>query len=190
VETAVSVKRKRICVYCGSRSGGNPKYEALATELGQKMVSNTFDLVYGGGRVGLMGVVSQAVMKNKGQVFGVIPSGLFGKEVADTQITDLQVVGSMHERKALMETLSDAFLALPGGWGTLDEFFEILTWAQIGIHQKPIGILNFEGFFDPLLEQTELMIREGFVDPKYKSLFVVGQTVDEILSQLQASMRG
>lgn len=186
----MSVKRKRICVYCGSRSGVHPKYEALARELAQKMVKNSWDLVYGGGRVGLMGVVSRTVMEEKGQVFGVIPGGLFAKEVADTDITDLQVVGSMHERKALMEQLSDAFLAIPGGWGTLDEFYEILTWAQIGIHKKPIAILNYEGFFDPLLAQTQLMIREGFIDPKNLELFVVGSTVDEVLTKIQSSIRG
>lgn len=186
----MAVKRKRICVYCGSRSGTSPAYAALATELGQKLVSGQMDLVYGGGRVGLMGIVSRTVMQEGGQVFGVIPDGLFGKEVADTQITDLQVVSSMHERKALMEKLSDAFVAIPGGWGTLDEFFEILTWAQIGIHSKPIGLLNFNGFFEPLIQQTQKMVQEGFVDPKYLDLLVVGSTVDELLAKIQSAMRG
>lgn len=186
----MSVKKKRICVYCGSRSGGRPVYEALARQLGEKMVLKEFDLVYGGGKVGLMGVVSQTVMKAGGQVFGVIPGGLFGKEVADTDITDLQVVESMHERKALMESLADAFIAIPGGWGTLDEFFEILTWAQIGLHQKPIGLLNHNGFFDPLLQQTRHMIEEGFIDPKNQELLTVADSVDELLSRLQSAMRG
>jgi uncharacterized protein (TIGR00730 family) len=190
VEGPVAVKKKRICVYCGSRMGADASYENLARELGQKMVAQGLDLVYGGGRVGLMGVVSSTVMQEGGQVFGVIPDGLFGKEAADTQITDLQVVGSMHERKALMEKLSDSFLAIPGGFGTLDEYFEILTWAQIGIHQKPIAVLNFRGFFEPLIQQSERMIREGFVDPRNRELFSVGQTVDEVLFQLQSAMRG
>jgi uncharacterized protein (TIGR00730 family) len=183
-----TVVRKRVCVYCGSRSGSDAKYVQMATELGQRIVGLGMDLVYGGGRVGLMGVVSQTVMKQGGQVFGVIPDGLFGKEVADTEITDLQVVGSMHERKALMEKLSDGFLALPGGWGTLDEFFEILTWAQIGIHQKPIVILNLDGFFDPLMAQIQLMVREGFIDPKYLGLVQAAGSVEEALAKLSASM--
>ena len=169
----MAVKKKRICVYCGSRSGAHAKYEG-------------FDLVYGGGRVGLMGVVSRTVMSEGGQVFGVIPDGLFGKEVADTDITDLQVVGSMHERKALMEKLSDAFLAIPGGWGTLDEFFEILTWAQIGIHKKPVLLLNIDGFFDPLVAQMDLMVREGFVDPKYLALLQVVNRVEDVFSGMGA----
>jgi hypothetical protein len=151
------------------------------------MVLQGWDLVYGGGRVGLMGAVSGAVMKTGGQVFGVIPEGLFGKEVADSSITDLQVVGSMHERKALMEKLSDAFLAIPGGWGTLDEFFEILTWAQIGLHRKPIVLLNLDGFFDPLIAQTDLMVREGFIDPKALALVQVTRSVDEVWSFLKAT---
>lgn len=186
----MGVKRKRICVYCGSRFGSSPHYKQMAEELGEKLVSRQLDLVYGGGRVGLMGAVSSSVMSKGGQVFGVIPEGLFGKEVADTGITDLQVVGSMHERKALMEKLSDAFLAIPGGWGTLDELFEILTWAQIGIHQKPIGILNHNGFFDPLLMQLEKMIQEGFVSPENKKLLIVAGTMDEVLEKLQSSIRG
>ncbi len=185
----MSVKRKRICVYCGSRSGGSPVYTALAKELATAMVKAEIDLVYGGGRVGLMGVLSQAVMSQGGQVFGVIPDGLFGKEVADTAITDLQVVASMHERKALMEKMSDAFVAIPGGWGTLDEFFEILTWKQIGIHQKPIGLLNHQvnskGFFDPLLQQMELMIQEGFVIPENRQHLVVANKVSELISEMQ-----
>ncbi len=186
----MGVKKKRVCVYCGSRSGTHPRYSALAKELGEKLVQSNLDLVYGGGKVGLMGVVSQTVIQNGGQVFGVIPDGLFGKEVADTNITDLQVVGSMHERKALMEKLSDGFLAIPGGWGTLDEFFEILTWAQIGIHQKPMGLLNFNGFFDPMLKQMELMVQEGFVDSQYPRLLTVAESVDQMIEKLQASMRG
>jgi uncharacterized protein (TIGR00730 family) len=181
---SLNSSRKRICVYCGSRSGTDSKYEKMAVALGTRMVTEQIDLVYGGGRVGLMGVVSRTVMNQGGQVFGVIPDGLFGKEVADTDITDLQVVASMHERKALMEKLSDFFLAIPGGWGTLDEFFEILTWAQIGIHSKPILLLNLDGFFDPLLAQIQLMVREGFVDSKYLSLLQVVTSIDEVFEQL------
>ena len=181
----VSVKRKRICVYCGSRTGKSAHFALLARSLAEQMVQEKIDLVYGGGRVGLMAVVSQTVMALGGQVFGVIPGGLFSKEIADCDITDLQVVGSMHERKALMEKLSDAFIAIPGGWGTLDEFFEILTWAQIGIHKKPIAILNHQGFFDPLLQQMENMIEEGFVAPENRELLIVASTVSEVLEKLK-----
>lgn len=184
VEAFVTVKKKRICVYCGSRFGASPRYGKLAVELGEEMVARNLDLVYGGGRVGLMGAVSTTVMKQGGQVFGVIPEGLFGKEVADTGITDLQVVGSMHERKALMEKLSDGFLAIPGGWGTMDELFEILTWSQIGIHKKPVVVLNSEGFYDSLLKQIEVMTQEGFLDPKYLPLMRVAHTIDQALDLL------
>lgn len=184
----MAVKKKRICVYCGSRFGNGPRYQKLAEDLARALVARGLDLVYGGGRVGLMGVVSSTVMASGGQVFGVIPDGLFGKEVADTNLTDLQVVGSMHERKALMENLSDGFLAIPGGWGTLDELFEILTWSQIGIHQKPVAILNAGGFYDPMLKQIELMVQEGFVDPKYLPLLKVGRTIDEVLDLLTANL--
>ncbi len=180
-----TVVRKKICVYCGSRFGNAPKYEQMAKDLGRRLVEENIDLVYGGGKVGLMGVVSKTVMQQGGQVFGVIPDGLFGKEVADTDITDLQVVGSMHERKALMEKLSDGFVALPGGWGTLDEFFEILTWAQIGIHQKPIVLLNLDGFFEPLVAQIQLMVREGFVDPKCLPLMKVVASIEDALTLLK-----
>jgi uncharacterized protein (TIGR00730 family) len=188
VEGAVAVKRKSVCVYCGSRSGHTNSFETLAQSLGKAFVQAEIDLVYGGGRVGLMGIVSRTVMAEGGQVIGVIPEGLFGKEVADKDITNLHVVGSMHERKALMEKLADGFLAIPGGWGTLDEFFEILTWKQIGIHKKPIGILNFNGFFDPLLQQTERMIQEGFIDPKNRELYFVASTIEEAIQKFQSSM--
>ena len=186
----MTVKKKRICVYCGSRTGQNPVYEAMARELGEKLVNSQIDLVYGGGRVGLMGVVSRTVMEKGGEVYGVIPRGLFGQEVADTEITELKVVGSMHERKALMEELSDAFIAIPGGWGTLDEFFEILTWAQIGIHRKPILLLNYHGFFEGLIGQTQHMIQEGFVAPQNLELLTVVATVDEAMDKFKEIFSG
>lgn len=186
----MAVKKKRVCVYCGSRFGFYSHYKQMAEDLGSKLVQAGFDLVYGGGRVGLMGSVSQTVMNQGGSVFGVIPHGLFGAEVADTQITDLQVVNSMHERKAQMEKISDAFVAIPGGWGTLDEFFEILTWAQIGIHKKPIFLLNYAGFFDGLVAQNQKMIDEGFVDPKNLELLVVVQTPEELIRQIESKIRG
>lgn len=165
--------------------GDQESFKILMENLGQQMVQHQMDLVYGGGKVGLMGVLSASVMKSGGQVTGIIPEGLFGKEVADQGISDLRVVASMHERKALMEKLSDGFLALPGGWGTLDEFFEILTWAQIGIHRKPIGILNFAGFFDPLLAQIQQMVRHGFVSSENQNLFYVADSVEDLLSTMK-----
>lgn len=181
----MTVKKKRICVYCGSRTGHNPAYESLAKELAIKLVASQIDLVYGGGQVGLMGTVSRTVMEKGGQVFGVIPEGLFGQEAADTGVTELRVVQSMHERKALMEELSDAFIAIPGGWGTLDEFFEILTWAQIGIHQKPIYLLNYHGFFEGLIGQTQHMVQEGFVDSRNLELLTVVTSVDEAIEKIK-----
>ncbi len=178
----------KLCVYCGSKFGSDPSFESIAKELAKLMVQNNFDLVYGGGKVGLMGVVSGQVMSLGGEVTGVIPGGLFGKEVADTGITSLRVVGSMHERKALMESLSDGFVILPGGWGTMDEFFEILTWAQIGLHNKPIGILNHNGFYDLLLAQMQAMNQNGFVNEANQKLFFVGQTPAELIDKMKAAL--
>lgn len=169
--------------------GLRPAYQTLAKELGEALFQSQMDLVYGGGRVGLMGIVSRTVMQLGGQVLGVIPKGLFGKEQADDEITELKVVNSMHERKAFMEKSSDAFIILPGGFGTMDEFFEILTWAQIGIHNKPIAILNFENFYDSLLQQMDLMIREGFVDPKNKELIIVADSVGELMQELKVRLQ-
>lgn len=179
------MKNWKVCAYCGSRFGDSEGFRILMENLGSQLVQNKMDLVYGGGRVGLMGALASSVMKAGGQVTGIIPEGLFGKEVADQSISDLIVVQSMHERKALMEKRSDGFLALPGGWGTLDEFFEILTWAQIGIHQKPIGLLNFEGFFDPLLTQIQQMVRHGFVSPGHQDLFYAADNVPELLAKMK-----
>lgn len=179
------MKKCKICVYCGSRSGLSDRFTSEIERLGRGLVSNNLDLVYGGGKVGLMGALASTVMKSGGHVTGIIPDGLFSKEVADQGISDLRVVASMHERKALMEKISDGFVTLPGGWGTLDEFFEILTWAQIGIHRKPIGILNFEGFFNPLLEQIRQMVKQGFVSAESQNLFFVAENVDELLTKMK-----
>ncbi len=139
---------KRICVFCGSSPGTRPVYTEFAQQLGKAIVSQDMELVYGGGSIGLMGIIADAVLKEKGKVIGVIPHALSSKEFAHTGLTDLRLVSSMHERKAMMVELSDAFIAMPGGFGTFDEFFEILTWAQLGLHAKPIGLLNVEGYFD------------------------------------------
>ncbi|HEV3083366.1 MAG TPA: TIGR00730 family Rossman fold protein, partial [Gemmataceae bacterium] len=140
-----------VCVFCGSRSGGQPLYAAAARQLGISLVARGMDLVYGGGHVGLMGILADAVLRGGGEVVGVIPQALVERELAQEGLTRLEVVDTMHQRKAAMADLADAFAALPGGYGTADELFEILTWAQLGMHAKPIGLLNISGFFDPLL---------------------------------------
>ena len=154
---------KRVCVFCGSSSGVRPGYRAAAEELGRRLAGRGMGLVYGGARVGLMGAVADAVLSARGQVIGVIPEALVAKELAHTGLTELRVVASMHERKAVMADLSDGFIAIPGGWGTLEEFFEVLTWGQLGLHQKPCGLLNIEHYFDGLLSFSDRMIEEGFV---------------------------
>ncbi len=153
----------RICVFCGSRPGGRDEYVDQARRLGELLTSRDIGLVYGGASVGLMGAVADAVLNAGGEVIGVIPEALAVKELAHQQVGDLRVVGSMHERKALMAELSDAFIALPGGFGTFEELFEMVTWAQLGMHRKPFGILNVAGFFDGLLALVDHAIEEGFI---------------------------
>lgn len=174
------MSRPKICLYCGSRTGNDPAYAALAQQFGVALAANGYDMVYGGGKVGLMGIAAQAAMKAGSHVTGIIPGGLFDREVAADDVSELRVVKTMHERKALMETLSDAFIAIPGGWGTLDELFEILTWKQIGIHKKPIGLLNWNGFFDPLITQLDQMIEAGFVNSDHRSMFVIASDVESL----------
>lgn len=156
----------------------------MAQELGRVLAMREIGLVYGGARVGLMGVVANAVLASHGQVTGVIPEALVAKEVAHCGLTDLRVVGSMHERKAVMADLSDAFIALPGGWGTVEEFFEILTWGQLGLHQKPCGLLNARGYFDRLLSFVGHSIEEGFVRQEYRSMIAVTDSPHDLLELL------
>jgi uncharacterized protein (TIGR00730 family) len=166
---------KRICIYCGSNSGSRPEYTRAAQEMGAALAQRGIELVYGGGRVGLMGTLADAVLAAKGTVIGVIPEALVAKEVAHQRLTDLRVVRSMHERKALMADLADAFVALPGGFGTMEEFCEVLTWAQLGLHRKPHGLLNVAGFYDPLLAFFDHAVAENFVRPAHRA-FVVSET--------------
>jgi len=177
---------KQVCVFCGSSSGANPAYAAAARELGRALAVRGLGLVYGGGRVGLMGEVATAALAAGGEVTGVIPQALSGKEVALTDCTELIVVGTMHERKSLMADRSDAFVALPGGFGTCDELFEILTWAQLGIHAKPVGLLNVNGFFTPLLAWLDHVVAEGLLKPKHRDLVLVAAAVPELLARLEA----
>ena len=179
---------KAICVFTGSSSGVRPEYRAAATELGSLLAARRIRLVYGGARVGLMGAVADAALASGGDVIGVIPAALVAKEVVHTGLTDLRVVDSMHERKALMSDLSDAFVALPGGWGTLEEFFEVLTWAQLGLHRKPCGLLNAEGYFERLLAFLDHTIDEGFVRPQNAELIAVAPTPGELLDRLESPL--
>jgi hypothetical protein len=177
---------KRICVFAGSSAGARPEYRETAVELGRVLAAHDIGLVYGGAHVGLMGALADAVLAAGGHVTGVIPRALAEREVAHTGLTDLRVVTSMHERKALMADLSDGFIALPGGWGTLDEFFEILTWAQLSLHQKPCGLLNVHGYFDGLLSFLEHSTTEGFVRREYQSMISVSDSATALLEQFAA----
>lgn len=176
---------QRICVFCGSSSGAYPIFKQAAESLGQALVNHQLALVYGGATVGTMGAIADAVMAAGGEVYGVIPRGLFGREVPHHHITQLDIVDSMHERKARMAELADAFITLPGGIGTFEEMFEILTWAQLGIHQKPIGLLNINGFYDKLLDFLDEAVSNGFVKPQHRELLVVKNTPDELVETVK-----
>jgi uncharacterized protein (TIGR00730 family) len=162
----------RICVFAGSNSGIRQEYQLAARALGKELVRRGLGLVYGGASVGLMGIIADEVLEYGGEVIGVLPKGLFQREVAHANLTALHEVSSMHERKALMADLSDGFIALPGGFGTFDELFEITTWAQIGLHTKPIGLLNVAGYFNPLLALVAHASTEGFIPPFHASLLM------------------
>lgn len=172
-----------ICVFCGSQSGTDRRYREAAIELGKLLAAQGHGLVYGGGHIGLMGTIADAVMEAGGTVTGVIPKPMTERELAHETVTKLHIVSSMHERKALMASLSDAFIAMPGGFGTFEELFEVIAWAQLGIHRKPIGLLNVAGFFDAWKVFVEHAIAEGFIKTKYRGLFV---SADEPLALLEA----
>lgn len=178
---------KRICVYCGSNSGSRPAYAQAARDLGTLLARRGLELVYGGGRVGLMGVLADAVLAAGGHVIGVIPQSLVAREVGHAGLPDLRVVGSMHERKALMVELADAFIALPGGFGTLEEFCEVLTWAQLGLHRKPHGLLNVEGFYDSLLSFFDHAVAENFIRPIHRELVITESDPERLLDLLAQS---
>ncbi len=177
---------RNVCVFCGSKSGSNSIYTAAARELGTELARRGLALVYGGGRVGLMGEIATAVTAAGGDVVGVIPHALSGKEIAYAEATELIVVDTMHARKALMADRSDAFVALPGGYGTCDELFEIITWAQLGIHRKPVALLNVNGFFTPLLAWLDHIVGEGLLKPRHRELLLVAATAGELLDRLAA----
>lgn len=174
-----------ICVFCGSSMGASPVYKEAAAALAAAIVEKGWSLVYGGGQVGLMGVVANTVLELGGEVTGVIPRFLNTREVAHNGVTHLEIVETMHERKALMEKRSDAFVALPGGFGTYEELMEIVTWGQLGLHRKPIGVLNVDGFYDPLLAQMEKGIECGFIGEQFRELMVSSGEVSELVGLLE-----
>ena len=175
---------KRISVFCGSSPGLRSEYMLAAKQLGEAMASRSIGLVYGGASVGLMGEVARTVESLGGEVIGVIPQSLVDKEVAYRELNDLRVVGSMHERKALIADLVEGFIAMPGGLGTLEEFFEVLTWAQLGIHQKPCGLLNIAGYYDKLLDFLDYAVEQRFVKDTHRSLILVDAEPKRLLDSL------
>jgi len=177
----------RVGVFCGSQSGGDARYIDAAVLTASVIVERGMGVVYGGGRVGLMGVLADTALAAGGEVIGVIPQALSGREIAHDGLSELHLVESMHERKALMADLSDAFIALPGGFGTMDEFCEILTWAQLRIHNKPVGLLNAFGYYDDLIALFDHMVREGFVTPRNRMLIASAESPGELLDLLLAS---
>jgi len=176
---------RRICVFCGSSEGSRPEYRAAAEEMGAELVRRNIGLVYGGGNVGLMGIIADAVLKAGGEAMGVIPENLMAREIGHKELTKLHVVRSMHERKALMGDLSDAFVALPGGFGTLEEFCEVLTWTQLGLHAKPCGILNILGYYTPLLSMFDHAVEERFLKPENRALVLARESTADLLQALE-----
>ena len=175
-----------ICVFCGSRIGESDRFRAAARQLGAEIAGRGLGLVYGGGRIGLMGVLADTALAEGGQVIGVIPEALADREAAHSGLTELILTSSMHERKARMAELADAFIALPGGFGTLEEFCEMLTWAQLGIHHKPIGLLDVDSFFDPLIALFDSMVARGFVPLNHRSLIRRASAASNLLDEFAA----
>ncbi len=177
---------KNICVFCGSRPGSRPEYTKAAHALGAELARRGLTLIYGGAKVGLMGTVADAARSAGGAVIGVIPQALVRKEVAHRELEDLRIVGSMHERKAQMAELADAFIALPGGFGTFEEFFEVLTWAQIGLHQKPCALLNIADYYSPLIALMDHAVTEGFAPPAHQRLILTDTDAARLLDAIAA----
>jgi len=181
---------QRLCVFCGSRVGGNPLFIERTRTLAQAMVKRGIGLVFGAGHIGLMGVLADAVLEAGGEAIGVIPQALVDRELAHQKLTKLHIVAGMHERKALMAALADAFLALPGAYGTADETFEMLTWNQLKIHAKPVGLLNIAGFFDPLLSWIDRCVQDDFLKPRYREFLVVDDDAELMLDALTNAASG
>jgi len=177
---------KRVCVFCGSNDGVDPAYREAAAELGTLLAARKMGLVFGGGSVGLMGAIADAALEAGTEVIGVIPRPLATKELLHPRVPDMRCVDDMHQRKALMAELADAFVALPGGYGTFEELFEVITWAQLGFHRKNIGLLNVAGYFDPLVRLIDHAVDRGFIKADHRRLIVVARQPDELLDQLAA----
>ncbi|XP_055833588.1 cytokinin riboside 5'-monophosphate phosphoribohydrolase LOG3-like [Solanum dulcamara] len=178
-------KFKKICVFCGSSPGKKSSYKEAAVELGKELVSRNIDLVYGGGSIGLMGLVSQAVYSGGRHVLGVIPRTLMPREITGETVGEVKAVADMHQRKAEMAKHSDAFIALPGGYGTLEELLEVIAWSQLGIHDKPVGLLNVDGYYNSLLTFIDKAVEEGFICPNARQIFVSAPTAKELMNKLE-----
>jgi uncharacterized protein (TIGR00730 family) len=177
---------KRLCVFCGSSAGERPAYAVAARDLGRTLAQRGLGIVFGGGKVGLMGVLAEAALAAGGKIIGVIPEALVAREIAHNGLTELRVVRSMHERKTLMADLADGFIALPGGYGTFEEFLEAVTWTQLGIHKKPCGLLNIDGYYDALLALLDRAVADGFVRQANRSLVLDASDVPTLLEKLGA----
>ncbi|HEY1170798.1 MAG TPA: TIGR00730 family Rossman fold protein [Verrucomicrobiae bacterium] len=176
---------KSVCVFCGSSHGFAPEYEQMAKEMGRAIAARGWTLVYGGGNVGLMGVVADAALAAGGKVIGVIPEALLARELGHRGVTELRVVDTMHERKAMMAELADGFIALPGGIGTFEEFFEVLTWAQLGIHHKPCGLINTRGYYQPVMDLLGNAVKEGFLKAEHQEMVLTAEGVEEMLARME-----
>jgi uncharacterized protein (TIGR00730 family) len=176
---------KRIAVFCGSSKGFNPVYAEHARELGTYLAQNNIGMIYGGGKIGLMGILADTILKHQGEVIGVIPGLLRHEEVAHTDITEMIITKKMSKRKVKISKLADGYIALPRGFGTLDEIFEALTLGQLGIETKPVGLLNTNGYFNPILNQLELMVKEGFLKETNRNMLLVSNSVTDLLDQMQ-----
>ena len=175
-----------ITIFCGSSSGTDALFHRAATEAGQMLAERSITVVYGGAKIGLMGAVADGALSRGGRVIGVLPGFLMAKEIAHQGLTELIASATMHERKVTMHELSDGAIALPGGFGTMDELFEMLTWGQLGLHTKPIALLNIGGYYDPLIEQVSRMARAGFMKEDNRAMLLVGSTMDSVLAQMEA----
>ena len=180
--------KRSICIFTGSRPGASPDYAKAATELARELVKRGLGVVYGGGNVGLMNIIADTALQDGGYVIGVIPDALVSKEVAHAGLSELRVVQSMHERKALMAELSAGFMALPGGIGTMEEFFEVLSWAQLGLHNKPCGLLNVDGYYDSLIEFLDYAVAEDFVKEKDRALLIIENQVAKLVDRFEAEI--
>ncbi|XP_030955656.1 cytokinin riboside 5'-monophosphate phosphoribohydrolase LOG5-like isoform X2 [Quercus lobata] len=184
-ENIVKSRFKRVCVFCGSRTGKRTCYSDAALELGQELVSRRLDLVYGGGSVGLMGLVSKQVHRGGGHVIGIIPKFLMDKEITGETVGEVRIVADMHQRKAEMARYSDCFIALPGGYGTLEELLEAVTWSQLGIHDKPVGLLNVDGYYNSLLSFINTAVEDGFIKPSQRNIIVSAPNARELIQKLE-----